>query len=141
MDRALRRLIEAGEPYNIEFKIKQLGTGNIIDIHSIAEYDKEKNIVFGVIQDITERKRMEEDLLRGQKLESLASLAGCMCGLEAVAHIRKIDQTVPVFVASGYAENLVLKNPKEYGFTASISKPFTIAELSKMLNAHSKRQT
>jgi hypothetical protein len=27
-----------------------------------------------------------------------------------------------------------MKNPVDYGFTASISKPFTIAELSELLN-------
>lgn len=60
LDDAKRNLIEKGEPYNVEFKIKRMGTGEILDIHSIAEYDKERNIIFGVIQDITEHKRTEK---------------------------------------------------------------------------------
>jgi PAS domain S-box-containing protein len=60
LDNALKYLIEKGEPYNVEFKIKKVDTGEITDVHSLAEYDKEKNIVFGVIQDITERKRAEK---------------------------------------------------------------------------------
>lgn len=60
LDKALHNLISNGEPYNVEFKIKRIGTGEVVDIHSIAEYDKERNIVFGVIQDITERKRAEK---------------------------------------------------------------------------------
>lgn len=60
LDNSLHQLIVNGEPYNVEFKIKRLGTDEILDIHSLAEYDKKKNIVFGVIQDISERKRAEK---------------------------------------------------------------------------------
>jgi two-component system, cell cycle sensor histidine kinase and response regulator CckA len=62
------------------------------------------------------------------------TVPGGMGGTEAVSEIRKLDTHIPVFVVSGYADNFVMKNPAEYGFTASISKPFTIAELSDMLN-------
>jgi CheY-like chemotaxis protein len=62
------------------------------------------------------------------------TVPGGMGGTEAVKEIRKLNKEIPVFVASGYAENSVMKNPVEFGFTASISKPFTLAELSEMLN-------
>jgi len=62
------------------------------------------------------------------------TVPGGMGGKEAVAEVRKLDKVIPVFVASGYADDPVMKNPLTYGFTASISKPFTIAELSEMLN-------
>jgi signal transduction histidine kinase/CheY-like chemotaxis protein len=68
LDTALRRLIENNEPYNIEFKIKQVDTGTILDIHSIAEYDTDKRILFGVIQDITERKKIEASLYEAKEL-------------------------------------------------------------------------
>ncbi len=64
------------------------------------------------------------------------TIPGGMGGIEAVAEIRKLDKTIPVFVASGYADNSVMKNPLRSGFTESISKPFIIAELSQMLNKH-----
>lgn len=67
LDNALRKLIENGEPYDLEFKIKNAATGKILDIHSVAEYDKENKILFGVIQDITERKKAEEALRESQK--------------------------------------------------------------------------
>jgi PAS domain S-box-containing protein len=60
LDNALYNLVNSGEPYNVEFKIKRAGSNEIVDIHSIAEFDREKRIVFGVIQDITERKRAEQ---------------------------------------------------------------------------------
>ena len=62
LDKALSGLIEEGKPYNVEFKIRRPTDGKIIDIHSIAEYSPEKRVVFGVIQDITDRKRAEEAL-------------------------------------------------------------------------------
>jgi PAS domain S-box-containing protein len=68
LDNALRRLIENNEPYNVEFKIKQAGTGKILDIHSLAEYDKDKNVIFGVIQDITDRKKTEASLYEAKEL-------------------------------------------------------------------------
>lgn len=62
LDDALMGLIAEQKPYDIEFKIARLSDGVILDIHSIAEYDAEKNIVFGVIHDITERKKAEAAL-------------------------------------------------------------------------------
>ncbi len=66
------------------------------------------------------------------------TIPGGMGGLEAVAEIRKLDKNIPVFVASGYADDSVMRSPAEYGFTSSLSKPFTIAELSEMLSGRSK---
>jgi PAS domain S-box-containing protein len=66
------------------------------------------------------------------------TIPGGMGGMEAVAEIRKLDKKIPIFVSSGYADNSVMKNPALHGFTASISKPFTMAELSEMLNRHMK---
>ncbi len=80
---ALKDLIELGIPYNVEFKIRRPADGQIIDIHSMAEYDAAKNMVFGVIQDITERKRAEEErtrlqaqLLQAQKMDAIGQVAG-----------------------------------------------------------------
>ena len=59
LNEAMKSLIEENLPYDIEFKIKTVDTGIIKNIHSIATFDKERRTVFGVIQDITERKRSE----------------------------------------------------------------------------------
>jgi PAS domain S-box-containing protein len=66
------------------------------------------------------------------------TIRGGMGGKETVAEIRKLNKELPVFVASGYADDPVMRNPVEYGFTGSIGKPFTIAELSDMLKGGSK---
>ncbi len=62
------------------------------------------------------------------------TIPGDMGGKEAIKEIRKIDAAVPVFVASGYAEDLAMANPTEFGFTASMCKPFRRIDLAKMLN-------
>jgi CheY-like chemotaxis protein len=66
------------------------------------------------------------------------TIRGGMGGKEAVAEIRKFDKQVPVFVASGYADDPVMTAPARFGFTASICKPFTIADLARMLSQNLK---
>ncbi len=60
-------------------------------------------------------------------------------GMDTIAELRKLNKDVPVFVASGYAEDPVMSDPKEYGFTASICKPFRLDELKKMLDDNIKQ--
>jgi len=62
LDSAISNQILHGVPYNVEFKIKTVDTGEIKHIKSQAQYDKEKGLVFGVIHDISELKLNEERL-------------------------------------------------------------------------------
>jgi len=64
LDKTMENLIQQGDPYDVEFKIKRSNDNKILDIHSIGEYNKERNIIFGIIQDITERKAIERELKR-----------------------------------------------------------------------------
>ena len=66
LDDAMYKLLESNISYDIEFKIKAMDTGIIKDIHSLAIFDKERRIVFGIIQDITERKSIERSLQQSQ---------------------------------------------------------------------------
>lgn len=68
LDNALVNLIERNEPYSLEFKIRKADSGEIVDVHSIAFFDKERRIVFGVIQDITERKQAQKALYESEEL-------------------------------------------------------------------------
>jgi len=61
-DAALRDLVERQKPYSVMFRIKRAADGRLRDIHSIAEYDPAKGLVFGVIYDITHRHRLEAAL-------------------------------------------------------------------------------
>lgn len=62
LDEALRQLMEEGRPYSVEYKIQRPTDGAVRDIQSMAEYSPGEGIVFGVIQDITERKNVETAL-------------------------------------------------------------------------------
>jgi len=62
LDAAMAALIGDGQPYQMEFRIRRPCDGAVRDIRSIAEFDREQRRVFGVIQDITERKRVEAAL-------------------------------------------------------------------------------
>lgn len=64
------------------------------------------------------------------------TIPGSIGGKEAIGEIRKICSTTPAFVASGYSQDPIMANPNKYGFTASLCKPFRIAELSEMLEKH-----
>ncbi len=78
----------------------------------------------------------ENKLLSGMIFD--LTVPGNMGGEEAVKEVRKIDTEIPVFVVSGYADGPVMKNPVEYGFTASICKPFRRTKLMEMLEKHMK---
>ncbi|WP_320152868.1 PAS domain S-box protein [uncultured Tolumonas sp.] len=62
LDSAMKALIEEDAPYNVEFRIRTLDKGELKDIHSIAYFDREKQIVFGVVQDVTERLNIQRTL-------------------------------------------------------------------------------
>ncbi len=54
LDDAMDALRKNKQSYNVRFKIKTPDTGEIRNIHSIAEYDSRHDKVFGIIHDITE---------------------------------------------------------------------------------------
>ena len=62
LDKALSDLVSNNLPYNLEFKIRRPKDGKIRDVHSVATYDRKKNTVFGVIQDITDQKYLGKAL-------------------------------------------------------------------------------
>ena len=108
---------------------------------SIAEYDAAKNIVFGVIQDITERMRAEKEkdalkaqLLEAQKMESVGRLAG------GVAH----DFNNMLSAILGHAELAMMRcSPSEriHADLKAIEKSaLRSAELIQQLLAFARRQ-
>lgn len=68
LDEALRGLVERKSPYDVYFKIKRQNDDSIRDIHSVAEYFAERNVVIGMIQDITQLKQTENKLRENEAL-------------------------------------------------------------------------
>lgn len=59
-----------------------------------------------------------------------------MNGNEAISKIREKDKDILAFVMTGYSDDDVIKDPKEFGFTDSITKPFTIDDLNRLLTLY-----
>jgi CheY-like chemotaxis protein len=64
------------------------------------------------------------------------TIPGGMGGVEVVSEIRKLNKDIPIFVVSGYADDSAIIAPGKYGFTDSISKPFTLTDLLGMLDKY-----
>jgi PAS domain S-box-containing protein len=70
------------------------------------------------------------------------TIPGGMGGREAVQKILEIDPQARVIVASGYSTDPIMANHQQYGFCASIPKPFNLEILKKtvlsVLSQHKK---
>lgn len=57
-------------------------------------------------------------------------------GKGVIGEIRRLCPDLKVFVMSGYADDQVMSNPDSFQFTASLRKPFTLAEIASLLEKH-----
>jgi PAS domain S-box-containing protein len=85
LDSALRDLVGTNAPYDVEFRIHRVSDGATVAVHSRAEFDAAGRNVFGVVQDITERKRIETE--RETLILQLQS---------AIEHIKTLKGIVPI---------------------------------------------
>jgi len=58
-----------------------------------------------------------------------------MGGVDSAKEILRIDPAAKLIVSSGYSTEPVLANPGAYGFTAALAKPYTLKELSNVLDS------
>ena len=69
IERAVSRAIEFGEAFEVELEIIT-AKGNLRSVHSIGKVDFELRRVYGFFHDITERKRLEQQLVEREALLS-----------------------------------------------------------------------
>jgi CheY-like chemotaxis protein len=62
------------------------------------------------------------------------TIPGGMGGLEAMQHLLVIDPEVKAIVSSGYSDEMVMEDYRKWGFKGTVPKPYTIKELSDVLN-------
>jgi PAS domain S-box-containing protein len=63
------------------------------------------------------------------------TIPGGLGGKDAISEILRINPDAKVVVASGYSNDPIMTNCQEYGFKASIAKPFQITALNKLINS------
>jgi CheY-like chemotaxis protein len=61
------------------------------------------------------------------------TVAGGMGGKEAARHILALDPSACLIVSSGYSNDPVLANFKEYGFHAAMPKPYRLSDMEEVL--------
>jgi CheY-like chemotaxis protein len=61
------------------------------------------------------------------------TIPGSMGAREAILRLRELDPQVKAIVSSGYANDPILTNYREYGFDGRVSKPFKLEELAETL--------
>ncbi|MCK5267600.1 MAG: response regulator, partial [Spirochaetes bacterium] len=62
------------------------------------------------------------------------TIPGKMGGKKAVKKLLEIDPSARVIVSSGYSNDPIMANYKQYGFKGFITKPYKIEELSEILH-------
>lgn len=79
------------------------------------------------------RKAMESEKPYDAVILDL-TIAGGMGGKEAVKKLLELDPQLKAIVCSGYSDDPVMSNYREYGFKGMMPKPFDLNALSRMLN-------
>lgn len=67
LDQIFDNLIAHDEKYDVEFKIFRQNDGVIVDIRSMAEYDILEKKIYGIIQDISQQKVVEQELIKAKE--------------------------------------------------------------------------
>ncbi len=62
------------------------------------------------------------------------TIPGGMGGKQAIKELKKLDPGAKTIVSSGYANDPILANFKEYGFDGVVPKPYKVEELSETLH-------
>jgi len=129
-------LIEHGKPYHLEFDIITHNGKERKTILSIAELERDNNgkplKVTGVIQNITERKKVEDELKRSEKkYRILFEYSPIMLGiLDATGAYQEVNATVPKML--GYSDR-DLKGKDSFGFIHKDDLKIVIDLFSKVV--------
>ena len=62
------------------------------------------------------------------------TMPGGIGGKDVIAKLREIDPDIKVVVTSGYSNDPVMANYRDYGFSAVLPKPYTADELADLLS-------
>jgi CheY-like chemotaxis protein len=68
------------------------------------------------------------------------TIPGGMGGKEAIKKLLEIDADAKVIVSSGYATDPIMSEYKDYGFSAVVTKPYSVSEVEKVLRSVLRRK-
>ena len=63
------------------------------------------------------------------------TIPGHMGGRETIHRLKELDPHVRAIVSSGYSNDPVMANYKDYGFIGVIAKPYRFEEVCRILNS------
>ena len=63
------------------------------------------------------------------------TIPGGMGGKEAIQKLRKLDPNVKALVSSGYSNDPIMSNFRDYGFQGMVKKPYRIQDMSDALRS------
>ena len=81
-------------------------------------------------------RRYEEGMGAGRPMDLVLidlTIPNGMCGLDAMAALRRIDPRVTAIVSSGDTADHAMLNPAAYGFASALPKPYEASELSRVI--------
>ena len=81
-------------------------------------------------------ERYSEAKKAGQPFDAVIldlTIPGGMGGKEAIKKLLELDPDVKAIVSSGYATDPIMSEYKEYGFSAVVPKPYSVAQIEKTL--------
>jgi len=81
-------------------------------------------------------KVYEEAIAAGKRFDAVImdlTVPGGMGGKEAISRLLEIDRNAKAIVSSGYSNDPVMANFRDYGFVGVVPKPYKIEELSHTL--------
>ena len=69
------------------------------------------------------------------------TIPGGMGGKEAIRKLGKLDPNVKALVSSGYSNDPIMSNFRDYGFLGVVKKPYRIQDMSDALRSVIKAKT
>ena len=69
------------------------------------------------------------------------TVPGGMGGKEAIQKLKKLDPNVKALVSSGYSNDPIMSNFRDYGFQGVVKKPYRIQDMSDALRSVTTKKT
>lgn len=130
IEQAIKRVLESGEPFDLELEIIT-AKGNLRKVHTIGKADPENRRVYGFFQDITERKRVEEQLHQSEsRFSKMFNLGPVAKSLVKVSTRKVIDfNKAAEMLFEVKREEIVGKLNEDLDFWANHSQRTLVGEI------------